>query len=119
MLVEDFIKKSILQDKRNIFGKASSDGSIPNILKEFYKKANPVDVEITMGGNVIRFVPVDELSDVQHNYKLGDERFVFATCNGDPIYVYMNKIYTCCHGINEIDDELVADNFSLFLDLID
>ena len=119
MIIEDFVKKSIMQDKRNVFEEASLDESIPSILKEFYQKANPVDVEITMNGNAIRMVPAAELADIQCDYQLGDERFVFATCNGDPIYVYMNKIYTCCHGTSEIDDELMAEDFSLFLDMID
>lgn len=50
---------------------------------------------------------------------MGKERFVFATCNGDPIYVYDKKIYTCCHGTRKIKDELMAENFAAFLDLID
>lgn len=119
MRIEDFVKKSILQDERNVFDESNVDDSIPVVLKEFYQKANPVDVEITMDGNAIRFVPVGELSDVQLEYQLGDERFVFATCNGDPIYVYMEKIYTCCHGTSEFSDEFIAGDFSLFLDMID
>lgn len=39
--------------------------------------------------------------------------------NGDPIYVYDKKIYTCCHGTRKIKDELMAENFAAFLDLID
>lgn len=119
MLIEDFVKKSIKQDKRNVFEETSADDNLPNVLKEFYQKANPVDVEITMDGNAVRFIPVDELSDIQMDYALGDERFIFATCNGDPIYVYKDKIYTCCHGTSKLEGELLAEEFSLFLALID
>ena len=70
-------------------------------------------------GNAVRFVPADELETIQSDYSMGKERFVFATCNGDPIYVYDKKIYTCCHGTRKIKDELMAENFAAFLDLID
>lgn len=43
---------------------------------------------MTMDGNAVRFVPADELETIQSDYSMGKERFVFATCNGDPIYVY-------------------------------
>lgn len=119
MEIEDFVKKSIKQDKRNVFEEAGIEESIPGILRAFYQKANPIDVEITMDGNAIRFISADELSDIQLDYPLGNERFVFATCNGDPIYVYKNKIFTCCHGTNKIEDELIAEDFNLFLDMID
>lgn len=119
MKVEDFVKKSIEQDKRNVFEEVKVDEFVPDILKELYQKANPVDVEITMDGNVVSFISMDELEDSQSDYSLGDARFVFASCNGDPIYVYDGKIYTCCHGTDKVDDELMADNLSMFFDLID
>ena len=99
--------------------KAKLLSTCPEVLKEFYQQANPVDVEVTMDGNAVRFVPADELETIQSDYSMGKERFVFATCNGDPIYVYDKKIYTCCHGTRKIKDELMAENFAAFLDLID
>ena len=67
-----------------------------------------------MDCNAIRFIPMDELEDIQDDYSIGEERFVFATCNGDPIYVYCGEIYTCCHGTSKIDDELMAEDISFF-----
>ena len=119
MLIEDFVKKSIEQDKRNVFEEANLDDNLPTSIRVFYQNANPVDVEITMDGNAVRFIPADELEDSQMDYSLGDEKFIFATCNGDPIYVYEDKIYTCCHGISKVKDELMAEDFYSFLDLID
>ena len=119
MIIEDFVKKSMEQDNRNIFEETEVNEFLPSCIKDFYQKANPIDVEITMDGNTVRFIPADELEDTQSDYSIGNERFIFATCNGDPIYVYEGKIYTCCHGISKIDDELMAENFSSFLDLID
>lgn len=119
MLIEDFVKKSMEQDNRNIFEETEVNELLPSCIKDFYQKANPIDVEITMDGNAVRFIPADELENTQSDYSIGNERFIFATCNGDPIYVYEGKIYTCCHGTRKIDDELMAENFSSFLDLID
>lgn len=119
MLIDDFVRSAIKQDKRNVFEKTKLLSTCPEVLKEFYQQANPVDVEVTMDGNAVRFVPADELETIQSDYSMGKERFVFATCNGDPIYVYDKKIYTCCHGIRKIKDELMAENFAAFLDLID
>lgn len=119
MLIEDFVERAIEQDKRNIFKAADLNVLVPDSIKEFYQRANPIDVEVTMDGNAVKFIPAAELRERQKEYLLGDEKFIFATCNGDPIYVYENKIYTCCHGAGRIEDELLAENFALFLDLID
>ena len=119
MRIDDFVRKAIKQDKRNIFEKTKPISSVPKALKEFYQQANPVDVEVTMDGSVVKFVPADELEMIQSEYSMGEERFVFATCNGDPIYVCNEKVYTCCHGTSKIKDELMAENFASFLDLID
>ena len=53
---KEFVNIAIHQDKRNIFREyLGSVEIIPNELKEFFKKYNPVDVEVTMDGNVIHF----------------------------------------------------------------
>ena len=119
MSIDDFVRSAIKQDKRNVFEKTKLLSTCPEVLKEFYQQANPVDVEVTMDGNAVRFVPADELETIQSDYSMGKERFVFATCNGDPIYVCDKKIYTYCHGTRQIKDELIAENFAAFLDLID
>ena len=119
MLIQDFVKRAIEQDERNYFEETVVEKFVPNELKEFYQKANPVDAEITMDGNAVRFIPMSELEDFQAEYSLGKSRFAFASCNGDPIYVYEEKIYTCCHGIGKVKDELMANSLSLFMDMID
>ena len=119
MLINDFVERAIEQDGRNIFEKTKLHSDIPEEIRAFYQQANPLDVEITMDGNAVKFVPANELETTQSEYSMGNERFVFATCNGDPIYVYGGRIYTCCHGTGRIKDELMADDFSSFLDLID
>ena len=61
MLIDDFVRSAIKQDKRNVFEKTKLLSTCPEVLKEFYQQANPVDVEVTMDGNAVRFVPADEL----------------------------------------------------------
>lgn len=119
MFIQDFVKRAIEQDKRNSFTETEAKKFVPSELKEFYEKANPVDVEITMDGNAVRLIPLDELEDSQLEYSLGEKRYAFASCNGDPIYLFDGKIYTCCHGIGKVKDELMADSLSAFMDKID
>lgn len=119
MELNDFINRAITQDKRNTFGEGNSDVSVPSLLLEFYNKANPIDVEVNMDGNAVRFFPIEELDRIQKEYLMGKERFVFASCNGDPIYVLGDKIYKCCHGTKKIKDEFLAENLSKFYSLID
>ena len=70
MLIDDFVRSAIKQDKRNVFEKTKLLSTCPEVLKEFYQQANPVDVEVTMDGNAVRFVPADELETIQSDYSM-------------------------------------------------
>jgi hypothetical protein len=118
MCIKDFVNCAIEQDKTNVFATANNVGDIPEELQEFYREANPLDVEISMDGNGVRFHSLNDLRELQTEYVLPDGRFIFATCNSDPIYLYRGKIYTCYHGSAEVKDELMADNFESFLEMI-
>lgn len=120
MLVSEFVKKSIEQDKRNVFEECLDDFEfLPEQLIGFYKKANPVDVEVNMDGNSVKMYPAEELESLQEDYSLGKECFVFATCNSDPIFMYGEKVYTCYHGSKSSEKELIAEDFDSFLRMID
>ena len=69
MSIDDFVRSAIKQDKRNVFEKTKLLSTCPEVLKEFYQQANPVDVEVTMDGNAVRFVPADELETIQSDRK--------------------------------------------------
>jgi hypothetical protein len=120
MNIQDFVNRAKAQDERNVFecGTGTVPG-LPQILTAFFQKANPTDVEVSMDGGTVRFFPEEELEDLQSEYSLDGGRYVFASSNGDPIYVYQGKIYTCCHGTHKIQDELMAESFEAFLELID
>lgn len=120
MNIDGFKREAVKQDKRNVFESCSADTSfVPTELQDFFKNANPIDVEITMDGNAVRFYPLSDLLQLQKDYGLVGGRFVFATCNSDPIYIFENKVYTCCHGNSKSSDEKMASSFVDFLALID
>lgn len=120
MSIDEFKREAVKQDERNVFESCSEDTSfVPTELQDFFKNSNPVDVEITMNGNAIRFYPLSDLLQLQKDYDLADGRFVFATCNSDPIFVLENKVYTRCHGNSKSSDEEMASSFIDFLGLID
>ncbi|OBR94149.1 hypothetical protein CLRAG_16890 [Clostridium ragsdalei P11] len=116
---KEFVNIAMHQDERNIFEKYFGNiEMIPNELKEFFKKYNPVDVEVTMDGNAIHFFPVEELESLQDEYELGSENFVFSTCNGDPIFYNTEGVFSCYHGATSVKSEKLAANFGEFLNLI-
>ncbi len=120
MTLQDFVNKAMKQDKRNVFEKTTADeNTLPGALKNFYRQANPVDVEITMGGNPVKFYPLCELISLQGDYRLGNDCFVFATCNSDPIFLQEKKVYSCYHGVKGAKKEFIANSFEDFLDLIE
>lgn len=114
----EFVKKAKEQDWHNIFqcGKACDNMPIP--LLEFYSEYDPVDVEVNMEGSVIRFVPRSDYESVQQEYNLGDEKGIFATCNGDPIFLYKGAVFTCPHGERNPQYELLASSLENYFDKI-
>lgn len=113
MEYSEFVRKAVLQDKRNVF--SAYEGSleeIPDVLKPFYKENNPSDVEI----NAVHFFPAEELSGLQEEYSYLKAQFVFAACNGDPVFMHDGNIYTCPHGVEAPEWEPLAADFKGYLD---
>ena len=65
MTIEEFVKKAKEQDSRNYFEPFEGDMfNIPPDIKEFYIRANPVDVEIrTKKFGNLHFFPLEEMED--------------------------------------------------------
>ena len=119
-MYEVFIIKAKIQDKRNIFNTAKVEScQLPKEVVAFYQIANPLDVEVTILGNSVRFYQLTDLKQLQKDYFLDNDCFVFATCNSDPIYLKKHKVYTCCHGTKETKAELLANSFDEYLQNID
>lgn len=115
MSIEEFIEAAKVQDSRNVFEKGDEVEFAPEELKEFYKKCDPVDVEVNIAGAIIRFVPIVDLQYMQEDYSLGEDSFVFATCDGDPIFIKEGAVYTNAHGTLGIDDEKLSDSLEKYL----
>ena len=107
-----FAEQAILRDERNVFApySGSLDG-IPKELINFYREADPVDVEV----DDVRFYPVEELEDLQAEYAYLNAQFVFATSNGDPIFLQDGCVYTAPHGVEEPTWELLAKDIGAYL----
>ena len=120
MNFEAFKIKAVNQDKRNVFGVSyPSMKYVPESMRQLYSVANPLDVEVQIDGNSVIFFPYEQLIEIKDDYNLGDDNFVFASCNGDPIYLYEGKVYTQCHGIRNPQKELLAESIENYLDMMD
>ena len=114
-----FVNNAKEDDERNTFGRFAGDISFaPDELRPFYQSADPIDVEVGYNGVSIRFCPAAELTGLQEEYASMNVGFVFATCNGDPIFLNAGKVYTSAHGAGESEWELMAESFDGFLDVI-
>ena len=110
---------AIKQDIRNEFGKASALSTvIPQQLHPFYASCNPTDVEILFDGVAVRFIAAECIADIQQDYDIAAGTFVFATCNGDPIFLYDNAVYTCPHGAGKAEWESLSESFDAYIKLL-
>lgn len=119
MTFKDFVKKSIEQDERNVF--EPSDDTleiIPEIMKDFYKYSNPIDVEVSINDASVHFFPIDEIEELQEEYKLGKDKFVFASCNGDPVYLEKNTVSSGVFGSKGFISEVLANDIFTYLEKI-
>lgn len=115
-----FSKKAVAQDKRNRFGKyTGQQGAIPDALLSFYREYDPLDVEVELAGACVRFISAAELESTSDEYPFLHEQFIFATSNGDPIFLNEGHVYTCPHGGGQPKWELLADDFATYLSGID
>jgi hypothetical protein len=118
MLYEKFIMLTQKQDNRNKFGQlGQGDGeNIPESLREFYKYANPIDVEVELDDLIsIKFFPADYLENLQQEYNIDGGAFVFASKEGDPILLNDGKVYTAVHGTGQWELKYLYDSFERFL----
>lgn len=113
MEYSEFEKKAILYDARNSFSKFEGNlDFVPDVLKPFYEKSNPLDVEI----NCVRFFPIAKLDSLQVEYAFLNAQFVFATCNGDPVFLHDGCVYTAPHGVKKTEWELLAKDIETYFE---
>lgn len=105
------VEKLIKIDKRNKFRKIDLKNNLPN----FYHHYDPYDVEVDYGIMTIRFYSISKLERLNEEYSYLNVDLVFATSNGDPIFINDDKVYTCAHGCLNPKFEKIANNFDDFL----
>lgn len=102
--------------KRNCF--SPYDGPvdfIPDAFQAFYRDTDPIDVEIRSGAyGSVRFFPAAELQQQQEAYEVTPEMFVFASVNGDPIFLSDGVVYTYAHGCKGVPWEMLSKDLSSF-----
>lgn len=108
-----FVTKAKQFDSRNKFGRYDDVKSLPFELQDFYATANPLDVEMILNGVNIRFYPAEELEDLRQEYQLPSECIIFATQNGDPVFLMNHKVYRTMPEYYR--PEFVSDSFDSFL----
>lgn len=108
-----FVEKAKEFDNRNSFGKVLNVSILPIELQDFYAHYNPVDVEVPYRGMPMQFVSMDDLSSVQSEYRLPNGAFIFATINGDPIFILDGKIF--CSLAEKYQPEELAETFEAFI----
>ena len=119
MKIEEFVIKAEKQDSRNVFEPFEGDVSfVPEDIRKFYVLANPVDVEISTQkyGNV-HFYPIEQIRNLNDEYSFMPNRsFIFATTNGDPIFIENSRYYTTYESCYQ--PEYISDSFEAFLDVL-
>ena len=113
-----FVKKAIAQDGRNRFTKCDAPlPFVPEAMLPFYKEYDPVDVEMEINGGIVRLIPTAELEAVKLEYPQLNGSFIFATSNGDPIFLHEGVVYVIPHGVPKTEWEKLADSLEEYLNL--
>lgn len=114
MVYRDFIKRAIAEDSRNRFTEGANVSIVPAQMIAFYQECNPSDVEINYPNlGALCFCPIERLHTLQEEYDYSPDNFVFATCNGDPVFLKDGKVCISLHGVYR--PEQLADSFEKFI----
>ena len=119
MTIDEFVKKASKQDSRNIFESYEGDvSSIPSDIKDFYVRANPVDVEIrTRKFGYVRFFSIEQIRNLHKEYSfMKNDSFIFASTNGDPLFIENSNYFITYES--RYNPEYLSDSFFVFLDVL-
>lgn len=97
--VEKFVSYVVKQDSRNVFEKVSRIVENP-VIAPLYSNYEPTDVEVRLSDNTsIKFYPFEKVAELFDEYGFNDKSVcIFASWEGDPIYVQDSKIKIAPHG---------------------
>lgn len=115
-MFDSFVQKALAQDKRNCFAPYEEPVDfIPTVFQTFYRNTDPKDVEIRSDTFCsVRFFPAAELQQEQKAYEATPEMFVFASVNGDPIFLSGETVYSYAHGCKGAPWEMLAKDLPSF-----
>lgn len=121
-LYDSFIDLVIQQDKRNQFKINNCiiiNNKIPKSYIEFIKKYNPINVEIVFKDlNALILFPYEDLDNVQKEYGIDGNYFVFGSINGDPVFFNENTVCIAKHGQGIWDFEIISNSFIDYIEHI-
>lgn len=104
-----FFEKLKTEDPRIEYVEVRKDLECEGLkIPQFYKVIDPVNVEFEFNDGIVRMEPFEGLLVLNKQYGYVKADCVFATCNGDPIYVKNGKVYMCTHGSKRVIEEEIA-----------
>ena len=120
MLYDEFVMLAQKQDSRNIFKPSRDDLSfIPESLRSFYSTYDPVDVEVQLADSTsVRFSPAKYLKKLQGEYDMTPASFIFATKDGDPIYLKSDGVFIGTHGSSRLKENRLSESFDSYIKML-
>lgn len=117
LLYDQFVSTLLSIDDRNVIEKVTnkiSDSNIPQIYKEY----DFIDVVVPCRFGELRFYPISKFDDLKKEYSYVENGCIFATNNGEPVFVKNNSVFTCIKGKEKLFIEELACSFEELLEMI-
>jgi hypothetical protein len=124
----------LLPSAQGVVGKVAGSLSLPDSLQDFYRDANPTDVEIPWLVERLSLYSVDDLESSQEGYRFdargpkklaagwNPEWIVIGDCSGDPIIVDATRsespVLMALHGAGSWSPVRVSPSLADFLHVL-
>lgn len=119
MNIKDFIIQVKDHDSKNQIEKTEYNDILNNTSPEFelfYTEYNPKNVYLRLKENgILHFFQLEELSEIKKEYGVNNY-LIFASIDGDPIAIKINKIFFGMHGTQDYNFGKEFDSFNAFID---
>ncbi len=87
-------------------------------IPAFYSVINPINVEFEYNDGIIRLEPIENFDNLMKEYDYVQTDCIFASCNGEPIYLKDKKVFTCIRGSKRIIEEEIASSVDMLLEAV-
>ncbi len=114
--VDTFVEAVCRQDSRNRFSRSQKKETC-SMIAPLYNKWEPEDVEAVFTDlTAMRFYPSEKFSELHREYGFQNPHVtVFASWEGDPVYVLDEKIYIAAHGRGQYEPDKSFPTLDIFL----